>query len=366
MNILISCGGTGGHMYPGLAVAEELIRRGHAVGILLSGRAVENERSGKQIPEGAQTFTLSARRLKDPLFLPTLPASVKRAVRLLRAFHPDVLLAMGSYTSLVPCLAARICRVPVVLHEANAVPGKAVRWLSHLAHTICYAFPEATAYFPKRVRQVDTGVPIRRDIAAVRNRFEGDSERFNLLVMGGSQGADAINEAVVASLALLPTKTPKISRKLRVFHITGKGKDAQVRARYDHSYAGRIEHIILDYANNMPELYAQMQYCVSRAGASSCFELASCLVPSVLIPYPHAAANHQEANARSIVARGGAEMLSQADVLADPWKLAGRIANAVDSNGPRAAMRKALHTIMRPNAAALVADALEAVATPPA
>ena len=195
----VACGGTGGHMFPGLAVAAALRRRGHSVAVILSGRAVEADRSATALPEGAEPLPVPSRpvSLRRPWTLFSLLRSLCIALRALRRYRPDALLAMGSYTSLAPVLAARLLRIPVVLHEANAIPGDAIARLSRCASAVCVCFPGMERLFPKGTHLVDTGLPLRAEFVGGSAGTKADPSRFNLLVMGGSQGARDLNRAVV-------------------------------------------------------------------------------------------------------------------------------------------------------------------------
>ena len=359
MNVAVSCGGTGGHMFPGLAVAAALRRRGHRVAVILSGRAVEAERAKADLPEGAEAMLvpvdpISPRRPKSLL---KLVRAVRTARREFRAFRPDVLLAMGSYTSIAPVLAARTLGVPVVLHEANAIPGSAVAHLARFARTVCVCFPDMARFFPKGARLADTGLPLRAEFEKGVGGSRADPAKFSLLVMGGSQGAKAVNRAVVEALALLPSRHPELAARIRVVHLAGTRNEEEVRALYAEKGLAGAAFEVLGFEHDMSRRYAEADLCVSRAGASSCFELALTGLPAVFVPLPGLARDHQSRNAESMAARGAGVVAPQASL--SPESLADLLASLSADAPRRAAMRESLLAAARPDAASRVADEVE-------
>ena len=203
MNIAIACGGTGGHIFPGVATAEVLKKRGHSVTLWLAGRDVESGSTAGW--DGSVIFVRSA-GFPSGFSFRALAVACRLAVAFfqcrsrMKSNRPDVLLAMGSYASVGPVLAARTLGVPVVLHEANAIPGRAIVFLSRFAEAVALAFKEATPYL-KHQRVVVTGFPVRSDLAA--GRFDDSVLKpgvFTVLVMGGSQGARRLNEIAPQAL----------------------------------------------------------------------------------------------------------------------------------------------------------------------
>ena len=196
--IIVACGGTGGHTFPGLAVAKELARRGHDVVVWASGRAIEGSVmkswEGPVFSTGAKPLGL--RNAFANLF------SIIRCRREMKRFAPNALLAMGSYSSLPPVMAARARHVPVVLHEANTVPGRAVEWLARYARAVAISFAETAEHLPRR-RTVLTGLPVRREIADQPRFDDVPPDSFCVFVTGGSQGAHRVNELAVQALTLV-------------------------------------------------------------------------------------------------------------------------------------------------------------------
>lgn len=366
MNVAVSCGGTGGHMFPGLAVAAELRRRGHRVAVILSGRAVEADRAKADLPEGAEALLVPVEPVspRRPLSLFKLWRAFRTAVRELRAFKPDALLAMGSYTSIAPVLAARKLGVPVVLHEANAIPGSAVAHLARFARTVCTCFPHMARFFPPGARLADTGLPLRAEFAKGIGGSKADPAKFSLLVMGGSQGARDLNRGVARALAETLAAGGRAELPDRIVHLAGTRNEADVRALWDASglrEAG-VEIEVVGFEHDMARRYAEADLCISRAGASSCFELALAGLPAILVPLAGLARDHQTRNADMMLARGAAETLSQADLLGPGGPAAlRRLLAAARPGGPRhAALRAGALAAARPDAVLRVADSVEA------
>jgi UDP-N-acetylglucosamine--N-acetylmuramyl-(pentapeptide) pyrophosphoryl-undecaprenol N-acetylglucosamine transferase len=342
--IVIACGGTGGHVIPGLATGRVLRQRGHAVSVWLSGRGVEGDAAAGW---DGPLFRTGAR----PLGLKTLPAfcaTLWRAWRQLRREKPDVLLAMGCYSSVAPALAAGILGVPVVLHEANAVPGKAVVVLSRRARVTALSFAGSDRWLPGR-RTVCTGMPVRADLAP-QPLFDGfgPGRPPAVLVTGGSLGAHAVNELASEAFARLHVSG---FGPLRVIHQCGAADETFLRARYAASGVHAGVHAFL---REMGRALASVDLVVARAGAATCAELCLCGVPALLIPLPTAVRDHQRLNAEALAAAGGAVVCGQAGLTPDA--LAEEIARLLRDAPRRGAMRAALLSLARPDAAGRLAD----------
>lgn len=308
MRIAVACGGTGGHIFPGLATARVLVRRGHEVTLWLAGRDVEASSvdgwEGPIVYIRASGFPsgVSLRAVGSAM---RLAGAVLMAWRRLRETRPDVLLCMGSYASVGPCLAAWLLRIPVVLHEANAVPGRAISLLARFATEVAVGFEEAARFFPASVKTVVTGFPLREGFAAAERKPSDGGP--TLLVMGGSQGAHVLNSRMPDVAAALQAK---LASPLRVIHLAGRHEADAVRQAYlDQAVAAEVHAFCAD----MPGLYARADVAVARAGAASCTELAVCGVPAVLVPLPHAPRNHQMRNAEAMASAGKIQILPEAD-----------------------------------------------------
>lgn len=348
MKIVVACGGTGGHAFPGLAVAEALAGAGHEVTVWSSGRDVES--SVMKRWSGA-VFATGARQLCARNVFAIL-ASIVRCRRAMRRARPDVLLAMGSYSSLPPVMAARSCGVPVVLHEANTVPGKAVDFLSRFAAVVATSF-ETTARFLPRAHTVLTGLPVRCDIASGRRFDFIPSESFVVFVTGGSQGAHAVNLLMRDALVLFKRELDRRGggRPLYVIHQTGVKDEYEVRAAYA---AASIPARVHAFEQAMPDAFASADIVVARAGASTCFELASCGKPALLIPLPSSMRDHQHHNAEAFAARGAADEGLQAKLT--PLQVCRYLLLKYDHPEQLAAMRERMAAMATPDAAARVAE----------
>lgn len=302
--ILIMAGGTGGHIYPALAVAEALRRRGAALLWLGSRRGLES----RIVPgQGLRLCTIGVEGLRGKgwtraLWAPfMLAAALWQALRLMRRERPAVVLGMGGFASGPGGLAAWLLRVPVLLHEQNAVLGLTNRLLAPLASRLFEAFPGT---FGRR-GALATGNPVRPEIAALpapRARLAGRGGALRLLVLGGSQGAQALNELAPAALALLPPGT------VEVLHQSGERLLEPCRQAYAaRGLAARVE----PYVEDMAQAYGWADLALCRAGALTLAELAAAGLGAILVPYPHAVDDHQSANARWLVERGAALCLQQ-------------------------------------------------------
>lgn len=356
MRIFVSCGGTGGHAYPGIAAARELAARGNDVALIVSGRDAESSVSDSLRRVSIRSVPVSPKR---PWSLVVLARGFFTALRLFKKEKPDALLAMGSYSSIAPVLAARVLWIPVILHEANVLPGVAVKRLSRFAKTVCISFPESEKRLPG-ARTVLTGVPMFKPFERGIGSSQARADAFTLLVMGGSQGAKAVNEAVVGALAALRSRDAALFAKLRVAHLAGPKNADEVRALYAAAGLSGDAYEIVPFEKDMPKRYAQADFCISRAGASSCFELALAGLPALFIPLPRLAHGHQVFNAESMHATGAGDTMSQDGL--SPEALADYLSGVASDASRRAAMREALLARALPDAASRVADAVLAAA----
>jgi len=353
MKVVVACGGTGGHAFPGLAVAEELRRRGHEVTVWDSGRDIE---SSVMKSWDGPTFSTGARTLALRNALAVF-RSFRRCRRELKRTQPDVLLAMGSYSSLPPVVAARICGIRICLHEANTVPGKAVEFLSRLADTVAISFAITANYLP-RVHTVLTGLPVRSEIAHGRRFDFIPPNAFVVFVTGGSQGAHAVNELMTKALVMvkkeLENRPEPVKRPLYVIHQTGLADEGEVMAAYAGvSQPARVHAFEREMAN----AFASADLVVARAGASTCFELAACGKPALMIPLPSAMRNHQHFNADAFAASGAADEGVQAKL--SPQTICRYILEKYDRPEHLAKMSERMLVLATPDAAARVADIVE-------
>ncbi len=322
MRILIVGGGTGGHLFPAVAMAEAFMRKSedNQVQFVTTQRALDAKVLGERgfsfrvLPmEGIKGKGLTA-KLNS---LAGLPRAFRQSLKILREYRPEMVLGVGGYVSGPVVLAAWWKGIPCTIQEQNSIPGVTNRILGVVVDRIFGAFQESGAYFPKRKLQI-TGNPIRQELRNVPDRQVHLSGPLTLLILGGSQGAHRINQVVMDSLeGLLPFKN-----ELYFIHQTGE-KDEKEVAR---TYQGKgFKHRVLPFISDMPWAYGQADMIIGRAGAMTLSEITALGKPSLLVPFPFAANNHQEHNARSLKNAGAAEMILEKDL--NPGLLTDRIRN---------------------------------------
>jgi UDP-N-acetylglucosamine--N-acetylmuramyl-(pentapeptide) pyrophosphoryl-undecaprenol N-acetylglucosamine transferase len=352
-HVAIACGGTGGHLFPGLAVAEQLIVRGCEVTLIVSPKEVDQR--ALQTTRGMEIVTLPAlglRRGGEFEFLRGFSRSYRAARKLFRGRPPRAALAMGGFTSAAPILAAKAAGARTSLHESNTIPGRANRLLSWVVNRACVGFPSAADRLHARAVSV-TGTPVRsqfrcRDSAECRFEIGLDPIRPTVLVMGGSQGAGPINELVMRSLPSLVEQAPD----WQWIHLAGGDDSEKVRQAYKALGARAVVHPFFD---RMEIALSAATAAISRAGASSLAEIAAVRLPTVLVPYPAATGNHQFHNARAFEQTGAARLLEQRD--ADPRTLSQLLTDLMLNPHTRHEMQSALAQWHSPRAAEQIADA---------
>lgn len=347
MKIAVCCGGTGGHIFPGLAVAGELKARGHDVVLWLAGRNVEVSAVANWTGEvvTVQSRGFSGGVLSSAAAAFSMVRSVLYCRHRMKRMKPAVLLAMGSYASVGPVLAARSLGVRVVLHEANAVPGRAISMLSRYADTVAVSHAVTCRYLSGR-KCVCTGFPVRKDILGVVGR-QGSADVFSILVLGGSLGAHAVNEVVSRGLCEAHSK----GLKFKVIHLTGTRDEVEVRSRYEK--AG-VPHEVHGFLKDMARAYAGVDFAICRAGGATCAELSAVGLPALLVPLPGAPRDHQMANALAMKEQGSADVMEQGALTAD-W-LASYLTATVQNHQKLERMRSASASSHGTNATATLAD----------
>ena len=346
--LMVMAGGTGGHIFPALSVADYARARGWHV-VWLGSRAGMEARI---VPPRGYTMAwirfsgLRGRGLVPLALLPlNLLIAFWQSARALFGHRPDVVLGMGGYVAFPGGMMASLLNRPLVIHEQNSIAGLANRVLSQVADKVLVAFPEA---FGSRAKAQWTGNPVRSDIASLAppdERFAGRSGRLRLLVLGGSQGASALNEVVPQAIALMPEPA-----RPQVTHQAGASHLDTVRAGYRQ--AG-VDAEILPFIDDMAQRYAEADVLICRAGASTVAELAAAGVASVLIPFPHAVDDHQTHNARFLSERGGAVLIPQSELT--PAKLAALLGQF--DRRKLLEMARAARAAGKPDATAAVAEA---------
>lgn len=355
--ILLATGGTGGHVFPAKALAEALLARGHRVGLVTDRRGTAFETAGGAIDvhriraAGIAGRGLVAKaRAAGELLLGYLEAR-----RLIRTLRPAVVVGFGGYASVPTVLAAAARRVPIVLHEQNAVLGRANRLLASRADAVATSFAEVGKVRPAdRSKLVLTGNPVRDAIRRLRDAvlpvLAADAP-IPVLVTGGSQGASVFAELVPAAVAALPEA---LRRRLRLSQQTREAEFEQVAA----AYRGLgVEADVRRFFDDMPARLAEARLLVCRSGASTVAENTVAGRPALLIPYPHAIDDHQAANARAVAAAGGAVVLPQATT--DVAGLAAALARLLGDPAALARMADAARGVGVPDAVDRLADLVE-------
>lgn len=356
MRILLACGGTGGHFYPGYALAKALRARGHETLFLVRrGDPALARLNEEDLP--AAEIDLHGLARRPSLAWITLPFKALWALRItfhvIRSFRPSVVAGMGSYVSLPAAWAARLFGVPCVIHESNAVLGLANRLSIGGADALALGLPLKKK---PRVRTTLTGTPVREalwgrgDRGAACQKLGLEKGLRTILVFGGSQGASALNAGVPEAIALLAKKSPG---KLQVLHLTGKKDETLVRNTY--AKIKGLKSVVKPYLEGMEAAYAASDVVVARSGAGTIAELAAQKLPALLIPYPHAAAAHQEANARVLEETGAAKVLLEPEL--SPESLASGIESLLETDAAAAYARLALPPATESTAA--LADVVE-------
>lgn len=317
MKIVIAGGGTGGHLFPALAVAEVLQERGDEVVIFISEKEVDALATRDRTEFRYEKLPVIG---MPKLFSPAIFGFVKRfneslapCRALYKKFQPDAVLGMGGFTSTAPIFAGMRRKIPTFLHESNAIPGKANRLNAKMVTTVLLGFEDCAKYFPRAKCEV-TGTPIRKTLAQripkeeALTAFGLESGRKTLLVMGGSQGAHGINEAMIRALPQLK-EIP-----IQIIHLTGAQEEQLMVANYRRE---SIPTYVAGFCHQMENAYSAADFAIARSGAASVSELSHFGIPSLLIPYPAAADNHQALNAEIFERAGAAAVLKQADTTAD-------------------------------------------------
>ena len=351
LSVVIAGGGTGGHLFPGIALAETLASRGARVTFVgtasgIETRAVPAAGYPLRLVPGAQVRGGGVARAARGLA--TTARGVQTGVALLGELRPDLVVGVGGYASVALVLAAALRRTPILLLEQNTIPGVASRALGRLARRVCLGFAEAARFFPAG-RSIHTGNPLRAAVLATPPRSHPTP---GLLVIGGSQGAHRLNERTVEAFALLGAR----AKGLRVLHQTGAADRDRIAAEYARlGVAARVEAFVAD----MGGAYADADLVLARAGAMSCAEITARGLPALLVPFPYAVDDHQRHNADVLVRAGAAEMVLERDLTAA--RLAAALARLVGEPATRMRMASASRAIGRPDAASRVADACEDV-----
>jgi UDP-N-acetylglucosamine--N-acetylmuramyl-(pentapeptide) pyrophosphoryl-undecaprenol N-acetylglucosamine transferase len=354
MRVLIAAGGTGGHIYPGIAVAKEIMRRDPGANVRFVGTAKGLET--RLVPQAGFELSLiesaglknvgTAARLKG---LAVLPKSFLEARRLIREFKPHIVVGAGGYVSGPVLMTAALMRVPTLVMESNALPGWTNRVLARFVDKAAVSFEAALPHF--RGKAVVTGNPVRREFFDMPPKPR-DAARFSILVFGGSQGAHAINEAMVAALPHLES----YRNVLHITHQTGEADYEKVRQAYlDQGWGERGE--VRKYIDDMVREFAASDVIICRAGATTSAELVAAGKAAIMIPFPQAADDHQRKNAEALEAEGAARMVLQQNLTGE--SLAREIASLVAAPAEITSMEEASRKLARGDAATATVELMD-------
>jgi UDP-N-acetylglucosamine--N-acetylmuramyl-(pentapeptide) pyrophosphoryl-undecaprenol N-acetylglucosamine transferase len=359
---LISCGGTGGHLSPGISLAEGLAARGHESILLVSRKKVDGRLLEKYPQLRFERMPGTGFSLRPREFLRCAESQTRAlffCLRLIRAWRPDGIVGFGGFTSAPIVAAGRLLGVPVALHESNRVPGLAVRALGRFAQRV---------YLPAGIRisgigataTRHVGLPVRREIArtpqaAARAALGLEANQKVLVVLGGSQGSSALNDWVRAQVRALA------GEGVQVYCVTGLGKGQDEAVELRSKSGATIRAHFVAFSDRMGELLSAADLVVSRAGAGTLAELIRCETPAILVPFPQAADDHQRANAAFFERQGGGIAVEQAEL----HRMAAEVRELIFNDGLLRKFRANLQRMDRANSLELMLADLEAMTAPP-
>jgi UDP-N-acetylglucosamine--N-acetylmuramyl-(pentapeptide) pyrophosphoryl-undecaprenol N-acetylglucosamine transferase len=358
LRIAIACGGTGGHLFPGVAVAEELIRRGHNILLLVSCKQIDalalegrSHLRSRALPGIGWPGVLSPQL---PSFFMKLAQSWSECRSEFEDFHPSAVLGMGGFTSAVPLMLARRRNVPTLIHESNAFPGRVTRLVAPRVSRILLGFGACAAYL-RGERCVVTGTPVRLgleriDRAQAAERYGLNPQAKTVLIMGGSQGARGINNLVIQALPLWQERRDD----WQFIHLTGTGDSNIAEINYRRN---RLVSVVKPFSQEMEHLYSLADVVISRSGASSLTEISHYGLPSILIPFPAAADDHQTKNAQVFEERGAALVFAESKLT--PERLSQTVKDILENESYRNRLSKAAQALAGAGAAERVAEEIE-------
>ena len=352
MRVVIAGGGTGGHLFPGIAIAEEILARGNTHRIIFIGteKGIEHRILGKLGYELQEIDVegVKGRGLKALIKVTyQIPHSMWQSRQILKRFCPDVVIGVGGYASGPAVVAARIMGIPTAIAEQNAMPGITNRILSKFANLIFVTYAETKDWFPQS-KVIVSGNPVRKVFAARSAGVQEEKKYKQLLIFGGSQGAAAINKNVIAMMPQLQ----KMKDKLRVLHQTGDREVEMVKQSYEQ-YG--LDAQVTPFIVNMADAYAAADLIICRAGATSLAEITAAGKAAILIPYPWAANDHQTKNAEAMACAGAAVIINEQEL--NGQKLFGIIDDLLANKQKLRQMEEASAKLGNIKAAAKIVDA---------
>ncbi len=348
--LILAGGGTGGHLFPGMAVAEEWQKRGGNVLFVGSARGMEK----KLLPQYGFALTLlPASILKGGGFverlkvLVTVPRALFKSLILLQREKPDVVLGIGGYASGPVVLAAWMLRIKTALIEQNAVPGLTNRWLKFFVRHVFITFKKAASFFKSQTVKVTGNPAMNRIVQNAGKKIQ--LSQLTLMLCGGSQGSHRLNEVFLEAAPKILNRFPH----LKIYHQTGERDFEVVKQKWDEK---KTDVVVAPFFHDMEEKYATTSLVIGRAGAGTVTELALWGLPSILVPYPFAADDHQQKNAEALWECGAAELIQEKDLTSS--LLEERISKILSDEHLRKKMSEAALTWAKPNAAKDIVDEL--------
>lgn len=358
-HLIIACGGTGGHLFPGIAVAEAWSKRGGEVLLLISEKQIDALASEgydhlrfERMPAIAMPRLIS---LKMPGFIVQFTKALFGCRKLIKTFKADAVLGMGGFTSAAPLMTGKWKGLPTFIHESNSIPGRANHLNARFASSVLVGFDVCAPFFGESKNVEVVGTPLRPSVAEKPTREEAiakyglNPDRKTVMVMGGSQGAHRINELVASSLPHF------IENGIQVLHISGPSDYESVKPVYDANPEGGV---LIDFCSDVQFAYAASDLAICRSGASSLTELAYYELPSVLIPYPFSADDHQVTNAEIFSKPGAAELWVQEEL--NEENFAEKLTALIKNDERLAAMGATMKSLAIPDASERVCDVITA------
>ncbi len=354
MRLIIAGGGTGGHLFPGIAVAEEFLARGAENEVLFVG--TERGIEARLLPKlGYRLELISASGMKGLGTARKLMSAGRllygyaQSRKILKEFRPDLVLGVGGYASAPIVLAARGMGIRRFIHEQNAAPGLTNKVLGRFVDGVFISMEESASFFPKKITQM-TGNPIRKEILwGFQERVRSAGDSFSVLVFGGSAGAQRVNSALLEALPHLAG----VKQRLRITHQTGEKDVARVRAGYQGQ---GVRAQVLSFIDDMSAAYGAADLVICRAGATTIAEITACGKGCIFIPYPYAADDHQRKNAESLVRRGAGRMILEEDLTGE--RLAAEIVDLMEHPGEVYQMEQAARGLAQLDAAQAIVAAM--------
>lgn len=355
MRLIIAGGGTGGHLFPGIAVAEEFLARDPANQVLFVGSAQGIE--ARTIPRlGYQLELISAAGIKGKGSLAKLKGAAmllygySQSRKVLQSWQPDLVMGVGGYASLPMVMAARGMEVPRFIHEQNALPGMSNKVLARVANRVFISLEESAKFFPVQKTML-TGNPLRQQILEGLGRQDeaaASSDRFKLFIFGGSQGAHALNVAVPQAVAQLDAR---YQQRLEIMHQTGEQDYGQVSEAYR---ATGIEALVRPFIDDMAQQYQRADLIICRAGATTIAEVTALGKACLFVPFPYATDDHQRKNAEALLKKGACELLLEREISGQG--LSGAIARLMDNPEELQRIRRNAAGLARLDAAKMIVD----------